>query len=723
MVRVWAAVRFYDPAMLANGVDWDEAFVAALPKVEAATDVASEAAAIDAMLSALHDPATRVVGPQPTSARGERAAEGAASAGAAGRAGPSEMVEPVTKVAGEVLVVSVGANDEAGVRALRAKVERELPKAKAIVVDLRQTPYDWGTWAGGQLLGGVAPKLITRELVWPASRTLERSGYEPDDGSRTASGLPASFRTGLPTVYVPERGPSAPPRLAIIVGRGSEAPALASLLQRDAGAVIVAEGKITDAVPSMNSPLPLAGGYAALVRDEDIPSLEPARADVEVARVEGGKADAALEAALRLVRRPSARRPLAPVTPGEPPPRRRPAPNDSAPYPDRAHRVLALARAWSALDHFWPYKRLLEPDAWERAFVELLPQFEGARDEREYVLALASLGARTGDSHVDLEGGPTERHLDRRAMPPINVLRVEGQPAVVRASDAARAAGVAAGDVLEAVDGEPFEERVARLKPYVAASTPWDHAYRADLLAQGGAPDSVAHLVLRDASGRRKEARLARAKRLSVWPDASPKYRVLDGNVGYANLIRLKRGDVDAMLDALWSTRALVLDMRGIPSFMMDGLASRLNQKRARVGGYYIRPSGGGVASPSPRGDRTTEFLIPTTDKPVYAGPVVVLVDERAFSLAEVNTQHLRAAGAQVVGSPTAGVNGDMTKVCVPGGVCLLFSGADLRQADGTQQQRVGLRPDVEVRPTLRGLRAGRDEVLERALRLVREGR
>jgi hypothetical protein len=35
----------------------------------------------------------------------------------------------------------------------------------------------------------------------------------------------------------------------------------------------------------------------------------------------------------------------------------------------------------------------------------------------------------------------------------------------------------------------------------------------------------------------------------------------------------------------------------------------------------------------------------------------------------------------------------------------------------------VGVRPDVAVAPTVAGLRAGRDEVLERGLALVRESR
>jgi hypothetical protein len=53
----------------------------------------------------------------------------------------------------------------------------------------------------------------------------------------------------------------------------------------------------------------------------------------------------------------------------------------------------------------------------------------------------------------------------------------------------------------------------------------------------------------------------------------------------------------------------------------------------------------------------------------------------------------------------------------LPGGVRVMFTGHDVRHADGRQLQRVGILPHVEVRPTLAGLRAGRDEVLERALK------
>ena len=94
-----------------------------------------------------------------------------------------------------------------------------------------------------------------------------------------------------------------------------------------------------------------------------------------------------------------------------------------------------------------------------------------------------------------------------------------------------------------------------------------------------------------------------------------------------------------------------------------------------------------------------------------------MLIDERTISQAEHTGLFFEAAaGTKFVGGPTAGANGDVTTLLLPGGLRFLFSGHDVRHADGRPLQRVGLVPDVSVAPTISGLRAGRDEVLERAV-------
>jgi hypothetical protein len=62
----------------------------------------------------------------------------------------------------------------------------------------------------------------------------------------------------------------------------------------------------------------------------------------------------------------------------------------------------------------------------------------------------------------------------------------------------------------------------------------------------------------------------------------------------------------------------------------------------------------------------------------------------------------------------------------LPGGLRMTFTGLRVKFADGSRFQNIGIVPDVKAEPTIRGIRAGRDEVLEEGVetlkRLVSEG-
>ena len=105
---------------------------------------------------------------------------------------------------------------------------------------------------------------------------------------------------------------------------------------------------------------------------------------------------------------------------------------------------------------------------------------------------------------------------------------------------------------------------------------------------------------------------------------------------------------------------------------------------------------------------------------PRYDGKIVVLVDEVSMSQAEYTTMAFRAApGAIVVGSTSAGADGNVSPFALPGAVRTGIRGMGVFYPDETPTQRVGIVPNVEVKPTLAGIRDGRDEVLEEALRQI----
>ena len=66
-----------------------------------------------------------------------------------------------------------------------------------------------------------------------------------------------------------------------------------------------------------------------------------------------------------------------------------------------------------------------------------------------------------------------------------------------------------------------------------------------------------------------------------------------------------------------------------------------------------------------------------------------------------------------------AGADGNVSPIALPGGLRTAISGIGVFYPDKRPTQRVGIIPDVTVRPTLAGVRAGRDEVLEVGLRQI----
>jgi C-terminal processing protease CtpA/Prc len=103
-----------------------------------------------------------------------------------------------------------------------------------------------------------------------------------------------------------------------------------------------------------------------------------------------------------------------------------------------------------------------------------------------------------------------------------------------------------------------------------------------------------------------------------------------------------------------------------------------------------------------------------------YRGKVVVLVNETTISRGEFTCMALQTApDVTVVGSQTAGADGNVSYLWLPGGIATSFSGLGVYYPDGSQTQRIGILPNITVAPTIEGIKEGRDEVLEEALQFI----
>ncbi|MBC7978917.1 MAG: hypothetical protein H7138_28360 [Myxococcales bacterium] len=96
------------------------------------------------------------------------------------------------------------------------------------------------------------------------------------------------------------------------------------------------------------------------------------------------------------------------------------------------------------------------------------------------------------------------------------------------------------------------------------------------------------------------------------------------------------------------------------------------------------------------------------------------LVDARTASAPETILQVVRGERlGTIVGEPTGGTNGNVVNYPTIGGMVVRFTALRVLNHDGSALQGHGITPDVIVQPTIEGVIAGRDEILEAAVRLA----
>jgi hypothetical protein len=76
-----------------------------------------------------------------------------------------------------------------------------------------------------------------------------------------------------------------------------------------------------------------------------------------------------------------------------------------------------------------------------------------------------------------------------------------------------------------------------------------------------------------------------------------------------------------------------------------------------------------------------------------------------------------------IVGAPTAGANGNVNPLSLLGGFTVMWTGMRVVKHDGSQHHLIGVQPTVPATRTIRGVREGRDELLEVALDVAKGAR
>lgn len=382
--------------------------------------------------------------------------------------------------------------------------------------------------------------------------------------------------------------------------------------------------------------------------------------------------------------------------------------------PDAGYRLLALFRLWNTIQYWFPYRDVMEEN-WDSVLAEFIPVMMQPLSGDAYRLALIRLIARVHDTHANIWS-------DLRVQPPVGtsaaplVVRfVENRLIVTGYTHAALgpATGLTIGDEIQRIDGVAVNTLVDSLRPYYPASN--EAARLRDIalnITRGTGPVALAGVGATGAfttTVNRVPIGTLDRSRAFVHDLPGPAFGMLIDSVAYLKLSNVVAANAASYIQQAQGARVLVIDIRNYPSeFVVFALGGHLVSNPSS----FARFTAADAANPGVFRWGVTVSHTPRT--PRFTGSVVILVDETTQSSAEYTAMALRVApGAIVVGSTTAGADGNVSRIPLPGGVEGMITGIGVFYPDGRPTQRVGIVPDLVVRPTVAGIRAGRDEVLE----------
>lgn len=399
-------------------------------------------------------------------------------------------------------------------------------------------------------------------------------------------------------------------------------------------------------------------------------------------------------------------------------------PYSNMPYPDAGFRLLSLYKYWNMIQYFFPNKHLTDKH-WNDVLKEYIPIFFSAENELEYELASIQVIGEVNDTHANLWGGKDKvEELRGNMYAPFKVRFIEEKLVVTDYynPELRESAGLEIGDVITHINGKTIEAIVDSLKKYYPASNEAAQLrdISADLLRSPNQSVNIKYICSGQIS--LKELTLYPRANLNMYHwfrvnEGEKCYKMLDGNIGYVTLASIKDEDVPVIKKTFKETKGIIIDIRNYPSaFMPFTLAPYFVSSPTP----FVKFSNGNVNNPG-EFIFTSSLNIPGSEE-TYQGKLVVMLNELTQSSAEYTAMSFRAGeNTTIIGSTTAGADGNVSTIILPGGLRTMISGIGVYYPDGKETQRIGIIPDVRVEPTINGIKTGRDEVLEKAIEIINE--
>lgn len=392
------------------------------------------------------------------------------------------------------------------------------------------------------------------------------------------------------------------------------------------------------------------------------------------------------------------------------------------PWTDKNLRLLALFRYWNYVEYFFPYKYQMDQN-WDEALAEIVPHIDAPDLEKDFLLAMRELSIKLNDTHASTVNMNMLKFLGGEKYIVAGVKIIDGKAVINRLSNdsLAKIDDLKIGDVITKIDGKTVVETVKYLGKYMEGSNkPAALPMIGWVMFNGNTEDLEIEFVRDNAVAVKKIHRYSNQDIKRTPPITTPKWKLLENNIGYVDMSKVETEDVKVMMEELKKTKAIIFDDRSRPkhtNFLINDYLNPEPKEMTKVlfqdlsfpGRYIWRKE------MQPCGKINPDY---------YKGKVIVLVNSGTFSFGEQTAMAFQTApNTTIIGSQTAGADGPNYYFTIIKGFDSSFTSAGIFYPNKKETQRIGIVPDIEVKPTIFGVQQGKDEVLDRAVLFAKEGK
>jgi C-terminal processing protease CtpA/Prc len=419
-------------------------------------------------------------------------------------------------------------------------------------------------------------------------------------------------------------------------------------------------------------------------------------------------------------------------------------------YPTTGYRMLAAAKIYSIINHFYASKISMKIN-WDSLYIAVIPKFIAAKDSLEYWKAVAEFHAGIQDSHGFIS--KTNEWFSLRLnpliqgrgafMPPVFTNFVQNKIIVtgIFNDSVSKKIGLTKGDIILSIDEKDPLLMMNEARRYQNAGNSASQNFYLASFILFGKKGETKKIRIQNAKGSIKEIMMPTLDEFrGNWMadkyvsgmfsyNHQPTSGLLAGDILYIDITSgLKNSDFDSIFKTYKKIKGLIVDIRGYPQGDYLQMESIFQDKMRKLKPEITYKVIGNVPASSPGVIPVNRFgsFIPseqynvqnwTRDK-VFDLPFtfIILINGAAQSSGDyIPFIYKTTFNATLVGTPTAGAMSNFTNYTIPGNIRLWLSHVPI--------ERKGIQPDIFVRPTIKGIQAGKDEVLERAIKFIQTGK